>query len=189
MVFDNLLEKTVHTLNEGGTILFPTDTIWGIGCDATNAEAIQKIYKIKNRPSDKPLIVLADSMAMIKQYVKRVHPKIETLLLYHTRPLTVIYDNAKNLPEILISKDKTIGIRIPDDEFCRSLITKFGKPLVSTSANISDEPFPNSFGEIQSNILKEVDHVVPLRQNEVSMSKPSVIIKMGAKGELEFLRK
>lgn len=188
MIDDNYLNQAISTLTAGGTILFPTDTIWGIGCDATNEEAVKKIYKIKNRPEGKPLILLASSISMVKTYVKSIHPKIETLLLYHARPLTVIYDNARNLPEILLPKDKSIGIRIPQDEFCRKLIEKYNKPLVSTSANISDQPYPNSFGEIQSNILKNVDHIVALRQNEKSKSKPSVIIKLDQKGELEFLR-
>ncbi len=184
----DFIEKTIYTLSIGGTILFPTDTIWGIGCDATNEEAVKKIYAIKNRPKDKPLIILASSTSMVKQYVKQVHPKIETLLMHHQRPLTVIYENAKNLPKPLVSKDNSIGIRIPQDEFCRTLIQKFGKPLVATSANVSDHPFPKSFGEIQSNILKGVDHIVPYRQNVESKSEPSVIIRLSQKGELEFLR-
>ena len=182
------IDKTINTLHEGGTILFPTDTIWGIGCDATNAEAVKKIYQIKNRPSDKPLIILASSTTMVKEYVKQIHPKIETLLIYHQRPITVIYEKAKNLPEELISKDQSIAIRIPQDQFCRMLVEKFGKPLVATSANISNEPFPKSFGEIQSTILKRVDHIVPYRQNEEITSEPSVIIRMSQKGDLEFLR-
>ena len=188
MIDDNYLQEAITTLKAGGTILFPTDTIWGLGCDATNEEAVKKIYKIKNRPQDKPLILLASSIEMIKTYVKSIHPKIETLLLYHSRPLTVIYENARNLPSILLPKDKSIGIRIPQDEFCRKLIESYGKPLVSTSANISSQPYPNSFGEIQSNILKNVDHIVALRQQEKSNSKPSVIIKLDQKGELLFLR-
>ncbi len=185
---DNLT-KTVHVLSLGGTILFPTDTIWGIGCDATNTEAIQKIYTLKNRPTDKPFVLLADSIEMVQEYVQHVHPRIDTLLSLHVRPLTVVYDEAKNLPPIAIADDGSVAIRIPQDDYCKNLIRSFGKPLVATSANISNEPFPKSFGTVSSAIIQGVDHVVHNMQRDNIESEPSAIVRLSPKGELEFLRK
>ena len=182
-------EKSLQVLNQGGTILFPTDTIWGIGCDATNALAVDKVYSLKKRDKQKPLIVLASDIGMIKQYVMQVHPKLETLLEYHTRPITIIYDHEKGLPTNVISKDNTIGIRIPQDNFCRELIRSFGKPIVATSANISNEAFPKNFGEITANVLQKVDFTIPYRQNDTNFLPPSAIVRLSPNEELIFLRK
>ncbi|MEM1324612.1 MAG: L-threonylcarbamoyladenylate synthase [Bacteroidota bacterium] len=188
MMYDHELEKAIHTLQSGGTILFPTDTIWGVGCDACNASAVEKVYEVKERDRSKPFILLVDSVDMLKQYVHHVHPKIETLIAYHERPMTVIYDRAKNLPANAISEDGSVGIRIPHDDYCRYLIRSFGKPLVATSANISNEPFPNNFTAVSERLKKRVDFIVSHRQQEQQLNDPSVIVKLSKKGDLEFLR-
>lgn len=182
-------EKSLQVLQQGGTILFPTDTIWGIGCDATNEIAVDKVYSLKKRDKSKPLIVLASDIEMVKKYVMHVHPKLETLLQYHTRPITVIYDHQDGLPKNVISKDNTIGIRIPQDNFCRELIKSFGKPIVATSANISNEAFPKNFGEITSNVISKVDFTIPYRQNDSNFLPPSAIVRLSPNEELIFLRK
>ncbi len=181
-------EKSLSVLRQGGTILFPTDTIWGIGCDATNETAVDKVYSLKKRDKSKPLIVLASDIDMIKKYVMHVHPKLETLLQYHTRPITVIYDHQDGLPKNVISKDNTIGIRIPQDNFCRELIQSFGKPIVATSANISNEAFPKNFGEITSSVISKVDFTIPYRQNDSNFLPPSAIVRLSPNEELIFLR-
>lgn len=184
---DNL-EKINSTLEEGGLILYPTDTIWGIGCNATNPEAVQKIFDLKKRPNDKPFVLLVDSIEMLKEYVEHIHPRIETLLLHHVKPLTMIYEQAKNLPPISHSKNGSVAIRVVMDSFCKVIIGQFGKPLVATSANVSDFPFPANFGGISSDIFTGVDYVVKWKQSEKKLNEPSVIAKLNDKNELEFLR-
>lgn len=182
------LPEALSVLEKGGVILYPADTIWGIGCDATNPKAIEKIYKIKNRPHSSPLIILVDSIAMLKSYAKRVHPRVETLLSMHVQPLTIIYDHVKGLPDILYSDKKTIAIRVVRDTFCQELIRQFGKPIVSTSANVSGEPWPKGFGEISSDILKSANYIVRYRREEKNTGEPSVIATYNSKGTLDFLR-
>lgn len=184
---DNILEIS-EKLDKGEIILYPTDTIWGLGCDATNVQAIKKIYKIKKRSLDLPLIILVDSIAMLKEYVPNVHPRIETLLALHKRPLTIVHPKCQNLPQELRGKFSSIGVRVAKDPFCISLIRQLGKPIVSTSANKSQEPYPRNFGEITSEIFKEVDYVVRYRQNEIEHGEPSVIARYNEEGELDFLR-
>ena len=188
MVQIDTLEKIVTVLNEGGLILYPTDTIWGIGCDATNAEAIEKVFQLKNRAKNNPLILLADSITMIENYVVQVHPKISTLLQYHVRPLTVIYDSLNNLPNNVIGQDGTVAFRIPQDNFCKELISQFGKPIVSTSANKSTAASPANFGAISSEIIEGVDYVVKAYEKENTSAEPSVIVKLSDRGELIFIR-
>jgi L-threonylcarbamoyladenylate synthase len=184
---DNL-DEIIDILDEGGIILYPTDTIWGIGCDSFNKNAIEKVYKIKNRPAHKPLSILVDSIDMLKNYVPEIHPKVETLIAYHERPLTIIYENAKKLPENLVSVDGSIAIRIVKDPFCIALIRRFGRPIVSTSANVSGEPFPINFGQISSEIISQSDYVVKHRQDDKSEGEPSVMIRLSPKAELIFVR-
>jgi L-threonylcarbamoyladenylate synthase len=185
---DNLAEIS-DLLEKGGVIAYPTDTIWGIGCDALNPAAVERVSLIKERPADKTMILLVSSIYMLKEYVSNLHPKIETLLAYHERPITVIYDSPKNLPEVLIANDGTIAIRVVKDHFCEKLIETFGKPIISTSANVSGQPFPESFGQISSDILSKVDYVVKHRQADKQKNEPSLLIKMSQKGELVFLRR
>jgi len=182
------LEDITKVLQDGGTILYPTDTIWGIGCDATNAEAVHKIFTLKNREITKPFVLLVDSIEMLTNYVVHLHPRIETLLMHHTKPVTVIYDEGKNLPDISVAADRSVAVRVVLDTFCKELIGKFGKPLVATSANVSNQPFPANFGGISSDILSGVDYVVKWKQGEKIQSQPSVIVKLSEKEELIFLR-
>ncbi len=179
----------VDGILNGDIFLFPTDTIWGIGCDATNSAAVQKIYDLKKRVPEKPYVLLVSSIEMIKDYVYQVHPRIETLLLHHKRPLSVVYPGAINLPPISIADDGSVAIRVVQDPFCRELIDAVGRPLVATSANISNQPFPGNFGEISSEILSGVDQVVKLRQDEKKVNNPSVLITIDKRGEVVFLRK
>lgn len=175
-------------LESGGLILYPTDTIWGIGCDATNAEAVDRVFELKQRDRSKPFVLLVSDIEMLKEYVHRMHPRLQTLLRFHKRPLTIIYENAKNLPANCIGKDGSVAIRIPHDKFCRELIKAFGKPLVASSANISNEPFPAYFGEISSEVISGVDMVVNYRRFDKSKNEPSVIARLDDRDELEFLR-
>jgi L-threonylcarbamoyladenylate synthase len=182
------IEDITSVLRKGGLILYPTDTIWGIGCDASNEAAIDRIYKLKQRATSRNFVILVDSVDMLKKYVREVPPRIETLLYYHTRPLTMIFDDPRNLPKILIAKDNTVAIRIAQDEFCKELISEFGNPLVATSANISGQPYPGNFGEINSDIIKGVDYIAKFRRHDKTMGQPSVVAKIMEDGELEFLR-
>jgi len=162
----DIIDEALEVVQKGGIILYPTDTIWGLGCDPFDQTAVDKILKLKNREPEKAFILLVSSVDMLKKYVLRLHPRIETLLSYHKRPLTIVYDNPVNLPESIIAKDGTIGIRVTTDSFCRHFIDKLGKPLVSTSANVSGQPFPPNFSAISTEIKEGVDHVVNLRQAE-----------------------
>jgi L-threonylcarbamoyladenylate synthase len=182
------IEDIIPVLSKGGLILYPTDTIWGIGCNACDEQAIKRIYKLKQRATSKNFVILVDSIDMLKKYVREVPPRIQTLLSYHTRPLTMVFDDPRNLPQNLIASDNTIAVRIAQDEFCQDLIGTFGFPLVATSANISSQPFPANFGEINSDIIKGVDYIVKIRRHEKAIGQPSVIAKIMEDGELEFLR-
>lgn len=184
----DILDEALEVVEKGGVILYPTDTIWGLGCDPFDEQAVKKIFTLKNRDAEKAFILLVNSVDMLKTYLERLHPRIETLLAYHERPLSIIYDNPINLPESIIAKDGTIGIRVTKDPFCCHLIDKLGKPLVSTSANISGQPFPANFNAISSEIIEGVDYVVGIRQNEEKEIQPSVVASINKNGELEFLR-
>lgn len=188
MTYDTLTNEIAAILSEGKTILYPTDTIWGLGCDATNESAVKNIYQLKKRQKDKPFLILVDSVDMLKNYIDQLHPRIETLLFYHKRPLTLIHKNAKNLPKISIAEDGSVGIRITQDEFCQSLIKTFGKPIVSTSANISDSPAPSFYNEVSAEIVSKVDYVVPIKQDLNEVREPSVIASYDEMGELMILR-
>jgi len=184
------LKKTLEILKKGGTILYPTDTVWGIGCDARNKEAVNKIFKIKERAEYKSMVVLVCDDKMINRYVKDV-PAIAWDLIESAAddPLTIIYPDGRMLAENIIAADGSVGIRIVKDEFCKNLIHKFGKPIVSTSANISGDPTPITFSNINNKIMNKVDYIVNLRQNEVNNPKPSTIIKVAMNGEVKIIRK
>lgn len=182
------LNEAVHTVRKGGVILYPTDTIWGLGCDATNLDAIERIYSIKGRRPEKPFVLLASDLEMVKKYVREIHPRVETLLHYHERPLTLVYKHLGNLPPVLYADGKTVAIRIARDAFCRELIASCGVPLVSTSANKSDAPFAANFAEIDEEIKEAVDYIVKHRQGEKQEFTPSVIASFDRKGMLHFIR-
>ena len=175
-------------LTQGKIILYPTDTIWGIGCDATNEEAVKKIFTLKQREDSKSMIILLAEINEITNYVTTLYGEILNYLSNATQPTTVIYEGGKNVAKTLINNDGTIAIRIVEDEFCKILINKTGKPLVSTSANISGEPSPANFSEISAEIKNGVDYVVQHRQGDFKAAKPSVIIKMNDEGEIITIR-
>ncbi len=182
------ISEIVRLLQNGGVICYPTDTVWGIGCDATNEEAIARVSALKGRTPDKGYVLLVADIEMLKHYVPKIHPRLETLLSFHQRPLTIIYDRNTGLPASAKAPDGSVAIRVAQDEFCRELIATFGKPLVSTSANKSGEPFPATFGGISSEILGNVDYVVKYRQDDKEQHEPSAIAKLDRHQELEFLR-
>ena len=182
------INKVVTVLENGGIILYPTDTIWGLGCDAENEAAIQKIYEIKKRIHSKSLIILLDDDRKLNRFVKEVPEVVWDILDYATKPTTVIYPEAINLPKNIVASDGSIAIRITKDDFCRKLIQRFKNPIVSTSANIAEDAAPKDFKDIDPEILKAVDHVVNLHAFEKN-NEPSTIIKIGLKGELNIIRK
>ncbi len=188
MVQNYLLEPIVNTLENGGLILFPTDTIWGIGCDATNPEAVAKLRQLRELPPEIPLTLLSYSMEQLKFYVNFVHPRVETLLQFHNRPLTIIYDQAQNLPEAAAASDGSVAFRIPKDTFCHELLEEFGRPIVATAACIGNIPHPNHFGEISSAVIEGIDLVVRYRQMDKNMAEPSVVARIGEDEELIFIR-
>ena len=181
------IQKVVEILKEGGIILYPTDTVWGIGCDATHVDAVQKIYKLKKRVETKAMICLVADDRMLKKYVKEIPTAALDIIDITDVPTTIIYDDAQNLAENLIGEDNTIAIRIPDDEFCYQLLRRLNGALVSTSANISGKPTPKSFQEIDDEILKGVDYVVNLHR-EKKAGKPSSIIKLSNNGIVKVIR-
>ena len=184
----NEVNNTIKILKQGGLILYPTDTVWGIGCDATNEEAVSKIFKLKQRNDSKALICLVADDRMLKKYIKEIPEAALDIMDVEDNPITIIYDNPQNLAQNLIAEDNTIAIRIPNDEFCYQLCRKFNGAIVSTSANISGSPTPHSFKEISEDILKGVDYVVNLHRNKVC-GKPSSIIKLSNDGVVKVIRK
>ncbi len=182
------IDKAIETLKKGGIIIYPTDTIWGIGCDATNEKAVNKIYKLKKRLEKKTMIVLICKSNNINNFVKKVPPIAYDLIDSWEKPLTIIYNGAQNLAKNLIRDDKTVAIRVSKDEFSQKLIAKFGKPIVSTSANESGEPAPLFFKDIEQSILDGVDYIVDLYHNSMNDLKPSTIIKLERDGNFKIIR-
>ena len=182
------VRKACEVLKNGGIILYPTDTIWGIGCDATNELAVKRIYELKHREDNKAMLVLLDDVGKLASYVEVPDVAYE-LLEVNDKPMTIIYPNAKNLAKNLIAQDLTIGIRITSEAFTKALLYRFRKPIVSTSANISGEPSPKCFAEISDAVKSVVDYVVDFRQEETSNPAPSSIIKLGVGGEIQIIRK
>lgn len=182
------ISKAIEVMNRGGVILYPTDTIWGLGCDATNEEAVKRIYEIKRRNDAKALITLVDSEAKIDFYVREVPEVAWQLIDVAERPLTIIYDGARNLAPNLLAEDGSAGIRITKEEFSRNLCMRMRRAIVSTSANISGEPSPKCFADISPEILKAVDYVCTSRRNETHNPPASNIIKLGVGGEVKVIR-
>ncbi len=182
------IRKACEVLQAGGLILYPTDTIWGIGCDATNEEAVRKVYELKKRMDNKAVLVLTDSTAKLNMYVSDIPDIAWDLIEVADKPLTIIYAHAKNLAPNLLGEDGSVGIRITKEEFSRRLCERFRKPLVSTSANISGETAPMNFQDISEEIKNGVDYVVKYRQEDRSQAKPSNIIKLGDGGVIQIIR-
>jgi L-threonylcarbamoyladenylate synthase len=188
MNFDDDIKESLRVLHEGGIILYPTDTIWGIGCDATNEKAVAKIYRLKQRSDEKSMVVLVADEKTITEYVTQSDLKIFDYIKGIYKPTTVIYNGAVGLASNVIAKDGTAAIRIVKDDFCRLLIQQFKKPIVSTSANISSYPPPAVFTDIDSAIKNGVDYIVQHRQDDLTLSSPSAIIKWKDDGSLTIIR-
>ncbi len=184
----NDIKKALDILKNGGIILYPTDTIWGIGCDATNVEAVKRIYEIKKREDSKSMLVLMENPNRISSYVDDVPEIALDLLEVTNKPTTIIYSNAKNLAENLINSDGSIGIRITAEEFTQQLIQRFRKPIVSTSANVSGASPAQNFIEIDQDIIDAVDYVVEYRQNDFTKAQASSIIKIGDDWSVQIIR-
>jgi L-threonylcarbamoyladenylate synthase len=183
------IKNAVEVLRKGGVILYPTDTVWGIGCDATNAEAVRRVYEIKEREDSKALICLVDSDARLQRYVRNVPEVAWQLLDCADKPTTVILDGAVNLAPNLIASDGSIALRITQEPFSKELCYRFQKALVSTSANISGEPAAQNYGDIDPRLLERVDYVCWSRRQEHKPHQPSSIIRLRADGEVSIIRK
>ena len=181
------VKNSIAILNNKGTLLYPTDTVWGIGCDATLESSVDKIYKLKQRSESKSLIILVSSIEMLQEYIKNIPLEVLNLLKTVDKPTSIIYSNPIGLAKNVVAEDNTVAIRIPQNDFCIELIQQFGKPIVSTSANISGDETPKSFSEISSAILEGVDYVVNLQREEKN-EKSSTILKVEENGEIKVLR-
>lgn len=197
MKAEEILSEALRVVREGGVILYPTDTVWGIGCDATCAAAVTRVYEIKKRADSKSLVLLAADLDMVAKFVKEVPSIAVDLVEVNDAPMTIIYPGAVvsetgdrwHLASNVVAADGSVGIRIPLFDWCRQLVFKLGRPLVSTSANISGEPTPQRFSEIPQEIKDAVDFVVPPSVDTASTGKASQILKVGLKGEIEIIRK
>ena len=187
--FATEVEASLAALRKGGVLLYPTDTIWGLGCDATDEEPVKKIFKIKQRDDSKNLIILVSDERDVLQYVSAPDLAVFDFIAAQTKPTTVIFPGAVNLPDALIAEDGSIAIRIVQDEFCRHLIRRLRKPIVSTSANISGQPSPRYFDEISDEVRTQVDHIAQWRRDDKTPSQPSQIIRWKGEGEFDYIRK
>ena len=183
------IKAALEVLQNGGVILYPTDTIWGLGCDACNEEAVKRIYAIKNRIDLKSMLVLMENAALLDRYVEEVPEVAFDLIEVSDKPLTIVYEGAKNLAKNLLSDDGSIGIRITTEAFSSDLIRRFKRPIVSTSANVSGKSSPACFDEIDPQIIDAVDYVVKYRQDDRQKTVPSSIVKLGRGGEIKIIRK
>ena len=182
------IKNACRVMEEGGIILYPTDTIWGIGCDATNEEAVRRVYEIKHRADSKAMLVLVDSPVKVDFYVDDVPAVAWDLIELADKPLTIIYSGARNLAPNLLAEDGSVGIRVTNEEFSKRLCQQFRKAVVSTSANVSGQPSPACFAEISEELKAAVDYIVSVRREETTRSKPSGIIKLGRGGEVKVIR-
>ncbi len=189
MKIEDDIKQAVEVMRKGGVILYPTDTVWGIGCDATNAEAVSRVYEIKKRSDSKAMICLVDSDARLQRYVRNVPNVAWDLLDCVDKPTTVILDSAVNLAPNLIAEDGSVALRITGEAFSKELCYRFQKPVVSTSANISGEPAAQNYRDISQEIIDSVDYVCWTRRQEHKPHKPSAIIKLGQGGEIQIIRK
>lgn len=196
MDINSVIDETLKVLKAGGVILYPTDTVWGLGCDATNEKAVARIFDIKRRSEAKSLVLLADGLDMVAKHVRQIPSVAIDLVEVNDAPMTIIYPGAQYLAPNAVAEDGSVGIRIPVSEegrqgggaFCKAVIRKLRRPIVSTSANISGEPTPAKFSEISEEILAAVDYIVPKGLDSDSTGRASQIIKLGLDGEVEIIR-
>lgn len=188
MTFESDIKSCIETLKNGGLILYPTDTIWGIGCDATNEDAVKKVYNLKRRDDHKALIVLLDSADRLDHYVIDVPEMARELLDVAVKPLTIVYDGAFNVAKNLLGDNDSLGIRVPHEVFSQRLCAEFGKPIVSTSANVSGEESARTFAEISEDIKRGVDYIVSYRQDDVAPQAASNVIMLHGDGTFKIIR-
>lgn len=188
MVPKDILDKTLEVLNAGGVILYPTDTVWGLGCDATNSDAVKRIYEIKRRADSKAMLTLVDATGRVDYYFDRVPEIAWDLWDVTDKPLTLILPRARNIAPELIAEDGTMGMRITNEEVSKTICARLRRPLVSTSANISGQPTARNYAEISEEVKQAVDYIVPLRQNEKGKPSPSGIIMVGDGGTVKVIR-
>jgi len=186
--FQHDIDACLEILDAGGLILYPTDTIWGIGCDATNEMAVEKIYRLKQRPDHKPMVILMADEREILQYVTQPDLQVFDYIKGVSKPITVVYEGGVGLADQLLADDRSVAIRITSDSFCKHLIKRFRKPIVSTSANLSGYPAPRSFQDIDPLIKEGVDYVVRYRQSDDNYYKPSSVVRWDKNGELIIIR-
>ena len=183
-----IIDEALRVLKDGGVILYPTDTVWGLGCDATNEAAVARVFEIKRRSEAKSLVLLACDLDMVARYIRQIPSIAIDLVEVNDAPMTIVYPGAQGLPASVVAEDGSVGIRIPQHEFCQELVRRLRKPLVSTSANISGEPAPARFAEIAPEIRAAADWCAPARLEAGATARPSQIIKLGLRGEVEILR-
>ena len=188
MTINDDIRKACEVMEKGGVILYPTDTIWGIGCDATNEKAVKRVFEIKHRADSKAMLVLIDTAAKLNYYVKEICDVAWDLIDMADKPMTIIYDGARNLAPNLLAEDGSVGIRVTNEPFSKQLCQRFRKAIVSTSANISGTPSPANFSDISEDIKQAVDYIVECRREEKGEAKPSSIVKLGTKGEIKIIR-
>jgi L-threonylcarbamoyladenylate synthase len=189
MIFEEDIKGSLNTLRQGGILLYPTDTIWGLGCDPSNEKAVSSIFTFKSRNDTKSLIILADGLAMVERYVSEIPDIVYELAEVSDDPLTIIYPKGKNLAPGVCAFDGSVAIRICHDQFCRELISRFRKPVVSTSANFSGSPSPGNFSEIDRTLVDRVDFVVKYKQDDRSKCLASPVIKINPDGTIKIIRK
>lgn len=189
MTFEEDIKKAVEALRQGGVIIYPTDTIWGIGCDATNEKAVERLYQIKGRSEAKACISLVSDIAMLERYLSELPDAAEMLIEAAVDPLTIIYDSPRGLAPSLLAPDKSAAIRITSEDFSRELCRRLRRPIVSTSANFSDRPSPKCFDDIDEELIERCDYTVHYRREDTTGSKPSEIIKVGNDGTFKIIRK
>ena len=183
-----IIDEAVRVLNEGGVILYPTDTVWGLGCDATNEAAVEKVFRIKRRSGAKSLVLLACDLDMVARYIRQIPSIAIDLVEVNDAPMTIIYPGAMGLAPNVVAEDGSVGIRIPAGGFCQELVRRFRKPLVSTSANISGEDTPENYSRISKEIIDAADWCAPRRFEAGATGRASQIIKLGLRGEVEIIR-
>jgi L-threonylcarbamoyladenylate synthase len=188
MTFREDINEALNTLRQGGIILYPTDTIWGLGCDPTNESAVNRIFNLKSRDESKSLIILADGLPMVERYVAGIPDIVYELAEVSDKPLTIIYPQGKNLAKGVCGEDGSIAIRISRDNFCQELIGRFRKPIVSTSANLSGKLSPANFTEIEKTLVEKADYVVKYRQDEPGKASASAVIKVNSDGTIKIIR-
>ena len=189
MEYNEDITQALKILREGGVILYHTDTIWGLGCDPSNDEAVRRIFRIKSRTDSKSLIILVNNETMLERYVREVPEAAMELISVSDQPITIIYPGAKNLAPSVVADDGSVGIRICMDDFCRNLIERFRKPIVSTSANITGQPAPSNFAEIRKEIISSVDYTVMHKRDDRQKKVPSPVIKIEVNGVIKIIRK